>query len=517
MRSLLLALMLAGPARAQQLPEPVAISAPHPTLADQLEAEKRAEVRRQARVQLARVCASEKDILGWGKALFPDKFELPFCQEMHGYFVDIRGAEFTNTEAPRNHAKTTIKCFLIPLFQALEEPTSFRHYLNVQATSEKSVEINRTIKLELEQNEELREIYGDQVGTELWTEKKFRLANGVIFTGIGAGQSIRGLNYRSIRPDYIVIDDLYDEDDINNPVSTEKKNSWFWGSLYKARAQSRRCSMHLQGTAINSVDLLEQLKDKKRWTSKTFRAIKDYDTKEVLWRELNTFDQLLAEIDDMPTVIFNREMQNERKDDSESLIKTAWLAKWEYEPSDLVFNDHHILVSTELGVDPSIGATETSDYTGIALVLKTRYADAKPGIFNYYIEGLWNRHLSLNERIELLIEIKANADRHINRAHIEGIAGFMDFAGEAKRKTDIPVNLVKQVKDKLTNLENKSGYFQNGRVFISKRIDPKLRKLLAYQLTNNHPNHDDARDAVLLVLPDLKARQSLRPLGQEPA
>ena len=56
------------------------------------------------------------DILSWGKYYFPDKFTLPFCRELHDYLIEISENPFTVTLAPRGHAKTTISCFLIPLF-----------------------------------------------------------------------------------------------------------------------------------------------------------------------------------------------------------------------------------------------------------------------------------------------------------------------------------------------------------------------------------------------------------------
>ena len=283
------------------------------------------EIERQARLEEARLCAKEKDILGWGAALFPDKFGLEFCEELHGYFVSIRGEEFTNTEAPRYHAKTTIKCFLIPLFQALEEPETFKHYLNVQATDEKALEVNRAIKVELESNELLREMYGDQEG-DRWTDQRFVLKNGVIFSAIGAGKSIRGINYRNIRPDYIIVDDLYDEEDIFSSTQTKKKNSWFWSSLYQARSKSRRTSIHFQGTAINTDDLLEELKKKAGVKSRSFAAVKDWDKGTILWpTEHNTFDKLKKDRILMGPLIFAREMQNERMDETTTVLKrTYW-------------------------------------------------------------------------------------------------------------------------------------------------------------------------------------------------
>lgn len=455
------------------------------------------EIKRQARLELARRYAKDKNILAWGKILFPDKFQLPFCQELHQYFVDIRQEEFTATEAPRNHSKTTIKCFLIPLFQALEEPETYQHYLNVQATFSKALSVNNGIRIELETNEDLRDLYGDQIG-ERWSEQQFVLKNGIIFTAIGSGQSIRGLNYRNIRPDYIIADDLYDEDDINNPESTIKKNDWFWSSLYPARAKTKRCSIHVQGTAINGEDLLEKLRKMARWVSKTFRAIKDWAKKEVLWPELNTFESLEADREDMGSVIFFREMQNERRDETTSIIKRSWIKF--YDPDDLKFDEHLHLVGVLLGCDPSIGAKVENDATGIAVVLKTRESDSSG--FKFYIDSVWNEHLSLHERTKLLQTIysdRPNGSR-ITRAFIEGIAGFKDFVSEVRRRTTLPVTEVDNVKDKISNLESKSHLFENGKVFINKNIPAKLKDLLIYQLTTNHPKHDDVRDAVLLCL-----------------
>ncbi len=283
------------------------------------------ESERQGRIAFAKRAAKRKDILAWGEALFPEKFTMPFCDELHGYFVEIRAEEFTDTEAPRYHSKTTIKCFLIPLFQALEEPDSFRHYLNVQATDDKALEVNRAIRIELETNDLLIEMYGDQRG-ERWTDQRFVLKSGVVFSAIGAGKSIRGINYRSMRPDYIIVDDLYDEEDIYSATQTKKKNAWFWSSLYQARSKTRRTSLHVQGTAINTDDLLEDLKKRPGIKSKSFAAVKDWDKGTILWpTEQNTFEKLKVDQIRMGPVIFAREMQNERMDETTTVLKrTYW-------------------------------------------------------------------------------------------------------------------------------------------------------------------------------------------------
>lgn len=471
------------------------------------------DIRRQARIEVAKRAAKRKDILTWGQALFPEKFNLPFCWEMHGYFVEIRGDEFTNTKAPRNHAKTAIMCFLIPLFQALEEPETFRYYLNVQATQEKALAINASIKTELEENELLREMYGDMVG-DRWTDSRFVLANGVVFAAISAGQSIRGVNYRQARPDYIVVDDLFNEEDINNPESTEKKNNWFLGSLYPARAKSRRCSVHVQGTAINHYDLLVKLEKDDSVKSRTFQAVKEWASDGnpgvALWPELNSYDALMVDLKRMGSVIFFRELQNEPRDEATSIVKRVWLYKvdgtnWEYDPLELNrrLTEAHATIQVlaiRIGNDPSIGKKNESDFTGTALVIVTQVSDGEGN--DYWIENVWEEHLTMEGRIQQLKMIagERQPDQQVTNVRVEAIAGFNDYADEVIRKTNLPVERVTWVTDKITNLENRSHFFENGKVHLNGNIEPELKDKLVHQLTNNYPKHDDIRDAVLLTM-----------------
>lgn len=457
----------------------------------------------QARIARARMAAAEGDVLTWGQCLFPDKFGLPFCYPLHQYLVDIRGLPFTSTKAPRYHSKTTIKGFLIPIFQAIYEPSDFLHYLHVQATDAKANAVNRSIRYEFEENAELCELCGDLVGPR-WTDEQFVLSNGVCFTAVGAGQSIRGINWRNRRPDYIMPDDLYDEKDIYNPEATQKKNDWFWSTLYPARAQGRRTSIQVTGTASNELDLLNRLEKLSYVKARTFKAIiGDWKNREVLWPEKNTFESLMQDMEGMTTAIFMREMQNEPRDDASSIIKKAWIQ--DYDPTSLKPDGKFEYVRTVLGCDPSIGQKEENDFTGISLIDLYRYTDAK-GYF-YYIRGLWNEHLSLEKRIRKLEEIQRvqPANRPLSLAYIEGIAGFKDFVAEVKRQTTIPTREVDKVPDKLANLESKAWFFENGRVFISKYIDPKVRDEWEYQLTTNHPKFDDMRDATLLPMEMIKS------------
>lgn len=421
------------------------------------------------------------NIWKWAKYYFPHKFTEDFCQELHGYLYSIKEQEITSTLAPRSHGKTIISCFLIPMYLSLHSKV-YRHFLNVQNTTQKAIGVNLSIRHEFEFNELLIRDYGDQVEHKKWTEKVFVLKNGTIFSAVGAGESIRGINYNNIRPDYIICDDLYTEEDIGQPQRVKKVNDWFWSTLYPARANNKKTSIHVQGTAISSVDLMHKLKDAGK-IHKCFKAIKNDEKEETLWFSYN---QLIKDKESMGTLIFSREYQNELRDDDTSIIKESWIK----------YYDGHVPSNEEVkyficGIDPAIGEKKTNDCTGKVACYITKNS-------NFYICDALNSRLSFNANLE---DIKSFHKKHkFKQVRIECISAFKAFAQELRRTTRIPVKEIKSVKDKITRLENVSHLFENGKVFISNQISHKVKDELIYQLINNKPNHDDLRDALILCL-----------------
>jgi hypothetical protein len=248
---------------------------------------------------------------------------------------------------------------------------------------------------------------------------------------------------------------------------------------------------------------MAQLEKSPDCISRTFQALPGWDGNPMspvtpLWPELNTFESLMKDKGLMGTHIFMRELQNEPRDPTTQIIKSGWIQ--EYDPDTLVFDLRFQYNGCVLGVDPSIGAKVENDFTAIVLIYKGRYADGKGDFF--YIDQIWNEHISLDQRVNLLqgIQDRQPPARKISLAYIEAVAGFKDFTAEVKRRTTLPVREVDKVPDKITNLENKSKFFENKRVFINRNIEKKLKDALIYQLTTNHPKYDDLRDAALLPL-----------------
>lgn len=472
-----------------------------------------------ARVEAARKFAAEKNILSWGKVVMPNSFYLPFCHELHDYFVSIRHAELTSTVAPRGHAKTLIKCKLIPMFDALEESKGEAFTLNLQSTHEKGVLLNFSIKHEFDNNPILFALYGNMVGSVKWTDELFALSNGAIFRGGGAGDSIRGMQFLDRRPKTVIVDDLYDESDLNHTEKIQAKNDWYWSSLYPARQKGKKTSFHTQGTVAGDNDLMLQLGE----MAKTDLAIKHREFSAInaetgipIWSELNTIEQLNVERARMGEVAFNRENLGDRSSRSSSIIKTQYLSDWRQPPSAFrcdSASDAYTLLDVLVGVDPSVGkkqnqnAAKTGDPAGYARVWKLLPKNMPGALPIYFIESVLEKVLGMQERIDAAKEMVTSArpERKVRRVRVETIAGFDDIGTLIARAVAVPCEKIDSVPDKMLNLEKHQPYFQNGRVFINDQLPIETIKMVENQLTNNKPPHDDVRDAIFLCLDDKSA------------
>ena len=304
-----------------------------------------------------------------------------------------------------------------------------------------------------------------------------------------------------MRPDYLIIDDLYDEDDINNPNAIKKKENWFWGSLYPARAsQNANCCVHIQGTAIHKVDLMHQLQNKRRWKFKKFQAIKNFDKKEVLWAEnpAKTFDALMEEKEDMGSIIFSREYQNECRDDESSIIKEKYIKYYKHSE----FLQSGIKVKKVIcGLDPACGEKQMNDFSGYATIHLTEN-------FDVYIERATEAKNSFNDNMNMVEQW--NNRYNPSMFAIEAISGFKQLTSEIKRTKNIRLKEVTSVPDKITRLEAQSFRFENGKVYINEEMSKKDLDKLIEQLINNYPEHDDVRDAVIVAMEQIDAKTEVK-------
>ena len=127
----------------------------------------------------------------------------------------------------RGGAKSTIAEEAI-VIKALNR--EFKNCLIVGADFDRAAARLHAIRMEFENNELIRQIYGDLIGFP-WGEDRLVTSTGINIQALGRGQSLRGIKFLDTRPDLMFADDLEDYADVIKPEGRKKIHDWFDGEL----------------------------------------------------------------------------------------------------------------------------------------------------------------------------------------------------------------------------------------------------------------------------------------------
>lgn len=180
------------------------------------------------------------DLEFFGRAYFPHYFSRP-SPEFHRELDDIwqKGVlkgEYPVTPAkvkqisrmngtkrvvaaPRGHAKSTSLTFKGTIHAVAY---GYKHYpIIISDSSEQAEGFLDNIRVEFEENEALREDFGDLTG-KVWRNNVLITSTNIKVEAIGSGKKIRGRKHRNWRPDLLVLDDIENDENVRTPGLTEK-------------------------------------------------------------------------------------------------------------------------------------------------------------------------------------------------------------------------------------------------------------------------------------------------------
>jgi len=132
----------------------------------------------------------------------------------------------------RGHAKSTHMDVFIPLWLKCQEKRDINVFVLVGKSEDNAITLLGDIQAELQYNQRYIADFGSQYNAGSWETGKFVTADGMAFFARGRGQSPRGLRYRDKRPDYIVIDDLDDDELCLSEQRVKKMTDWVQEALY---------------------------------------------------------------------------------------------------------------------------------------------------------------------------------------------------------------------------------------------------------------------------------------------
>lgn len=146
---------------------------------------------------------------------------------------DIKAIE----EWARGHAKSTHFDIMIPIWLHLFHD-QLKCMLLVGKNLESAKRLLSDLQAEFEANEQIKHDFGKLVQMGSWESGNFQTSSGAAFFALGKGQSPRGLRNGPHRPDYIVVDDIDDDEEVRNPRRVDNTVDWILRALIPAMGKN---------------------------------------------------------------------------------------------------------------------------------------------------------------------------------------------------------------------------------------------------------------------------------------
>ena len=389
---------------------------------------------------------------------------------------------------PRGHAKSTHMDIFTPLW-LMFQPKRLIDFMVVVGKSEDSA--NRLlgdIQAELQYNKRIIADYGKQMSMGDWTEGEFTTKDGVHFLACGRGQSPRGLRKRESRPDYIVIDDLDDDELCRNPRRVREMTDWVKEALFGALDVGRGRFI-MVGNLISKTSVLADICKTKGVHVSEVKAVDNEGNP--TWREKWTKEEARTYAEFVGYRAWEKEMMHNPIIEG-TVFKQEWI-KYAKHPA---WRDFDELV---LYIDPSWKSKKTNDtkaaklwgkYKSQLWHLRAFVRKASVAELVRWCYDLYEWSLEKNISIRFMMEASFMQDIILDDFTIEG----------TQRSYQLPITGDKRKKpDKFQRVEAISPLWERGFVYydISQKDDPDMQAGIAQTLAfeKGMSGNDDAPDA----------------------
>lgn len=322
------------------------------------------------------------------------------------------------------------------------------------------------LKLELEHNERIISDFGNLVGTIKWEENEFITNNGVKVKAFGRDMVMRGQENFGHRPDWIILNDIFDPTKQSNPSVIQKyvesirqdvlksANAPRWGAILLANYVSKQSIEHELMTGENTShfgkNIFRALVSNPKRTKEEqeiARECKSHhftDQFKSAWEFRHPTLRLLQEQKDDPET-FDAEMMMRPKDKKNAKFRDndfKYYSRQELNGRELV---HYTFI------DPS--AKIASDYKALITIAVPKIGD----VFEMFIVNAWIRQASIDEMLEETYRDFVDHKTKIIGVEMIGFASLLEreYLRLMKQKgIPLPIYKVEKVDNKDARIES---------------------------------------------------------------
>ncbi len=404
-----------------------------------------------------------------------------FIKEVLGYLVEpchqailthITSTKRTLNLAPRGFGKSTIGDIGYCIWRICHDRNI--RVLVVSNTQSQAEAFLREMKYHFMFNNKLRELYGD-FRSDKWTEGELIISGRTIsakeatVTALGASGAVISKHF-----DLIIADDVVDFESARTETQRKRLSEWYRTSLLPCLEPHG--DLHVMGTRYHPLELYQDMIDSAQYSVQVQRAINNEG--QGLWEEKFSTDLLLSKKEELGSIIFNMQYQNDI-----SLAREGKIFRYEwiqfYTP-DLIPAPESMKIYQ--GVDLAISTTETADYFVLCTLGITKNKDI-------FVLDMYRDRISFNQQKEIIR--KKNEQWQPVSIGIETNAYQRALSQELIRTTGFPIREIRTVKDKVTRAQKRSALFENGKVFMKKDMTVMIDELCLFP----DASHDDCFDA----------------------
>lgn len=388
----------------------------------------------------------------------------------------------------RGAAKSTNMDVFVPMWLMAQEHREINVMVLVGKSEDNAKTLLGDIQAELQYNQRYIHDFGEQYNAGSWEEGEFVTRSEVAFFARGRGQSPRGLRYRSHRPDYVIVDDLDDDELVESPDRVNKLFDWLRSALF-GTLDGGRGRFIMVGNLIAKNSVLARWCDIK---SVHVTRVNIYDNRgNVSWAAKWT----PQEVKDIEAVVGYRAFQKEYMNNpiiEGAIFRNEWI-RWGKRPAWSKFSE------IVLYIDPSFKGSTKNDYKAAKLW-------GKAGTTLYHLRA-FVRQSSVAEMVRWCYDLyewtreQGIAVRWYMEANFMQDTILDEFRREGElRGYQLPITGDKRKKpDKFQRVEAISPLWERGFVVYdeTQRDDPDMLagidQTLAFE--KGMRGHDDAPDA----------------------
>lgn len=198
--------------------------------------------------------------------------------------IDKPEGQLIDVSAPRGEAKSTLGTQLMTLWVIV---TGRKHYCPIVMDAlGQAAAMLEAIKTELTDNPRLAMDFPDACGAgRVWNAGIIITANNRKVEAFGSGKRMRGLRHGPHRPDFVLLDDIENDDNVRSLEQRKKLEAWVSKTVLNLGPPEGTMDVLYLNTILHYDSVANRFHKRRRWVRKKFKAIIRWPNRMDLWQQ----------------------------------------------------------------------------------------------------------------------------------------------------------------------------------------------------------------------------------------